>query len=225
MVTTVAIIQARMTSTRLPGKVMMELGGKPVIQHVIERAQRIKGVDKVILAVPSQLKSIPMAMLSNSLGVPAFTGSEDDVLSRYYLAANTYDADVVVRITGDCPLIDPEICSQVVALRRYEVVDYASNVHPRSFPQGLDCECFTFAALARAFVNATETYDREHVTPFIIRHARRTNLASGRFDLSRHRWTLDTIEDLERLRAIFAAGDPADLASTLKLVEPHAVAA
>lgn len=216
---TIAIIQARMTSRRLPGKVMMNLGGKPVLQVVLERAARIIGIDDLVCALPAKVESGTMMALLNRLNVPCVLGPEDDVLARYDAAAEAFKADVIVRITADCPLLDAEVCSQIIALRKFKGADYASNVHPRSYPKGLDCECFTTGVLKRAMSHATEAYDREHVTPWIVRNTARTNLASGRFDLAHRRWTLDTIEDYEFLQKIFQAGDPQTMTDVLAILE------
>lgn len=201
---TVVIIQARMGSTRLRGKMMMEIGGKPMIQHVIENCQKIKNADLVICALPQLDSSKPLSSMAFSLGLSVYYGAELNVLQRYYDAACCYSADVIVRVTGDCPLIDPEICEKVIELRRSENAEYASNVHPRSFPKGLDCEVFTFNALQQAHLNATDPYDLEHVTPYIIRNYPRVNLASGEFGIDHINWSVDTLDDLERVRSIYA---------------------
>lgn len=199
---TVAIIQARMTSERLPGKVMMDICGKPMIAHVIERAQQMKTVDQVVLAVPNGDISQPLLAVGIKYGLLCISGSEKNVLQRYFFAATQSNADVVVRITGDCPLLDPEVSDKVVMLRKRENADYASNVHPRSWPKGLDTEAFTYEALVKAYRNTSEEYDLEHVTPYIIRNSVRVNLPSGRFDLADINWSVDTKKDLERVRSM-----------------------
>lgn len=214
---TVVIIQARMTSKRLPGKMMMPLGSQPVLEHVIERCKRIKLADDVVCAFPVSNDSRPMISCARSLGVTSYVGSEKDVLKRFRDAAVEFKADIVVRITGDCPLIDPAVVDEVIALRKYENAHYASNVWPRSYPKGLDCEVFTINKLIAADQEAKDEYDREHVTPWIVRHTPRVNLASGRFDLARFNWSLDTQADLRRLQAIFALGNPSGLNETLAL--------
>jgi spore coat polysaccharide biosynthesis protein SpsF len=218
---TVCVIQARMGSTRLPGKVMMDLGGEPVISRVIRRCAQIPGVDRLVCAIPDGTENERLAERAQYSGAHVVRGSETDVLGRTRKAAFRWEADIVVRVTSDCPLIDPEICAQVIALRKREGAAYASNVWPRSYPQGLDCEAFTFSALDRANREATEPHDREHVTPWIVRNSARVNLASGRFDLARMRWTLDTSEDLEFARAIYAVREPAGLADTLAILAEH----
>lgn len=212
---TVAIIQARMTSTRFPGKVMAVLGDRPILAHVIERALRIRNCDEVVVASPASHESKLLFDLATKLGVPFVYGSENDVLGRYFVAAEKHEADVIARITADCPLIDPEVCAQIIELRRRENADYASNVHPRSYPKGLDCEVFTFEKLRRANQNATEDYDREHVTPWIIRNSARVNYPSGIFNISELRWTVDYEEDLVFLRVLCKDGIPQTLNDAL----------
>jgi len=226
--TTAVIVQARMGSTRLPGKVMHELAGRPVLEHVLRRCLAIQGVDLVILAVPDEGASISMIDLARRLHVPVFSGPEKDVLERYRGAmvwANNVVArnkiTTVVRITADCPLIDPDVCARVVALRHKQHAIYTSNVHPRSFPHGLDCEAFTADALINAADMATDPADREHVTPWVVRNAKRVNVASGCFDLKWHRWTLDYPEDLEFMRALFRYGDPKSMDDVLGILEDH----
>jgi len=204
-VTTAVIVQARMGSIRLPGKVMKDLAGKSVLAHVLGRCQRIAGADVVVCAVPDEDKSAPLERVASQCGVRVFRGSECDVLARFEGAARCVEANVIMRVTSDCPLIDPDVCGRLVKLRDLERADYASNVHPRSFPQGLDCEIFTMAALQECAATASDAYDREHVTPWMARvsHLRRANLESGRPELSDLRWTLDYPEDLDFLQAVY----------------------
>jgi spore coat polysaccharide biosynthesis protein SpsF (cytidylyltransferase family) len=170
----VAIVQARMTSKRLPGKVMLSLGGEPAIRHVLRRCKEIPGIDKVVCAVPVG-KSKPIRKEALSLGVTVAQGSEHDVLGRYRKAALLVQAEIIMRITADCPLIDPEICGRVLDLME-DGIDYASNVMPRNFPKGFDCECFTYDALERAHKEADDPYDREHVTSWMQRNLYCVNL-------------------------------------------------
>lgn len=205
MTKTAVIVQARFGSTRLPGKVLMMLDGRSVLSHVLERCKAIPGADVVCCAVSETLDSAPVAAEAQTAGVSVFRGSETDVLGRYLGAAEQVKADVVLRITSDCPLIDPVICGEVLALRAREKADYACNVMPRTWPQGLDCEAFTFEWLARAAREATNPYDHEHVTPFIREHAeaRTANLPSPDPALAQHRWTLDTPADLTFFEALW----------------------
>jgi spore coat polysaccharide biosynthesis protein SpsF len=203
-VTTAVIVQARMGSSRLPGKVMEKLGGRTVLEHVLTRCATIPGADLVVCAVPDEVASEPLERVAHACGAKTFRGSEADVLARYLGAARAHGADIVMRVTSDCPLIDPAICGAVLQLRRREAADYATNNMPPSFPHGLDCEAFTTDALAAAGAATTEPHDREHVTPWLRRaeHLKRCNLASDDPSLARHRWTLDYPEDLAFLRAV-----------------------
>ena len=186
---------------------MQPLHGRPVLAHVLERCRRIAGADLVLCAVPDEAGSAPLEKVAVASGARVFKGSERDVLRRYLEAAQMARADVVMRVTSDCPLIDPAICAAVLDLRARESADYVANNMPRSFPHGLDCEAFTVKALAEAASETDDGYDREHVTPWLRRapHFRHANLHSGRTGLSDHRWTLDYPEDLDFLRAVFEA--------------------
>lgn len=204
--TTAIIVQARMKSNRLPGKVAQDLAGKPVLQHVLERCAKIPGADIVVCAMPDESESLPLLTIAAVSGAAVFRGSETDVLSRYAAAAQQVGATVIMRVTSDCPLIDPQVCGEVLSLRAQHGADYATNNMPPTFPHGLDCEATTLDALVEADRNATEAFDREHVTPWIRRasHIKRVNLASNApAILTRHRWTLDYAEDLEFFRSFF----------------------
>ena len=202
---TAAIIQARMGSTRLPGKVMMDLAGRTVLSHVLERCRAIEGVDMVCCAVPEDVASDPVAEEAAVCGVEVFRGSETDVLDRYHKAALAMKADVVLRITSDCPMIDPAVAAHILQLREDENADYACNNLPPSWPHGLDCEAMTFDWLDRAAREATKPPEREHVTPFIRNHpdARKVNLPGPGNGAENHRWTLDTPDDMDFMTALF----------------------
>lgn len=202
---TMVIVQARMGSSRLPGKVLMDLGGRPVLDRVIERCRQIAGVDVVCIAVPEALNSDPVAALALACGAAVHRGPELDVLERYRGAAEALRADYVMRVTSDCPLIDPEVCRQVLALVQSSGADYACNNMPRGFPHGLDCEAFTRAALERCGASARAPAEREHVTPWLRNDAsiRRTALSGPGGEAAQHRWTLDYPEDYEFLQALF----------------------
>jgi len=170
----VAIIQARMGSSRLPGKVLLDIAGKPMIQHVIERTRRAETLDVVMVATTTDEADRPIADFCVSLGIPCTRGSQHDVLDRYYQAAKGHGADIIVRITADCPLIDPGLVDQTVRLiteYRLPKTDFACNRLPppftRSFPIGLDVEACTFAALERAWRDARQPFHREHVMPYL----------------------------------------------------------
>jgi spore coat polysaccharide biosynthesis protein SpsF len=204
--TTAVIVQARMGSTRLPGKVMEDLGGRSVLAHVLTRCAAIPGADTVVCAVPDEPASAPLERIAHVCGARTFRGPETDLLARYLGAAHASGATIVMRVTSDCPLIDPGVCGAVLRLRAEEGADYAANNMPRSFPHGLDCEAFTTAALEAAAAATTARDDREHVTPWLRRNValKRRNLESGDASLAPHRWTLDYPEDLVFLRALVA---------------------
>ncbi|MFY9904391.1 MAG: glycosyltransferase family protein [Terriglobales bacterium] len=201
----VAIIQARMGSTRLPGKVLKDLGGETVLARVVNRVRRAVLVDEVVVATSVLPADDAIARECDALKVACFRGDELDVLDRYYRAAQEFAADVVVRITSDCPLIDPELIDATIRSRLDQKADYASNALVRSYPRGLDVEAFTADALARAWSSATENYQRIHVTPYLYETPGSFKVIStaGGIDHSQYRWTLDTEEDLELIRAIY----------------------
>lgn len=203
--TTVAIIQARMGASRLPGKVLAALGDDPVLAWVVRAARAVPGVDRVAVATSTANGDDPIAAWCAEHGVACHRGSEQDVLDRHALAARQERADVVLRITADCPLLDPQVCGQVLLLLERARVAYASNVDPPSWPDGLDCEVFTAEALRAAAAEATRPADREHVTGFLRNRRRRfpsASLTCPLPGLARERWTLDTPEDLAFLRAV-----------------------
>ena len=200
----VAIVQARTGSTRLPRKVLMEIAGQPMLTWVIRRLQRAKRLHEVIVATTMAPADEAIINECKHLGVPAFRGDEEDVLDRYVQAAATHQAGVVVRVTSDCPLIDPGVVDHIVGAFLDEGPDYASNTIMRTYPRGLDVEVMTGAALARAGREATKPYQRAHVTPYLYQHPDLFRLLSitADADYSRFRWTVDTLEDLSFVRAI-----------------------
>lgn len=198
-----------MGSTRLPGKVMMPLGGRLAIDHVVERAQKIPGVNHTVVATSTRPIDDALAQhCATALGVEVYRGSESDVLDRYYQAAVGHNPEAVVRITADCPLLDPRESGKVLAaFAATSQCDYASNVEVRRYPIGLDTEVVAMAALAMMWKTAVDAYDREHVTEFIVRQPGRFRTASvlADTDLGAQRWTLDRPDDYEFLAGIFAA--------------------
>ena len=201
----VAIIQARMGSTRLPGKVLKDLGGETVLARVVKRARRATLLDEVVVATSGLPADDAIARECEALKVACFRGDEADVLDRYYHAARKFEADVVVRITSDCPLIDPELIDATIRSRLNQQADYASNSLARSYPRGLDVEVFTAHALARAWSAAKEDYQRIHVTPYLYQNPESFKVISvaAEVDYSQYRWTVDTAEDLELVRAVY----------------------
>jgi spore coat polysaccharide biosynthesis protein SpsF (cytidylyltransferase family) len=206
MTVTGIVVQARNGSSRLPGKVLMPLAGRTVLAHVIERCLATDGVDVVCCAVPEGKADDDVAREAARLGAQVFRGSEQDVLDRYWRAAGAFGIDVVMRITSDCPLIDPKVCAAVLRLRVETGADYACNNMPPTWPHGLDCEAVTFAWLERSAQEATEPYEREHVTPYVRRHpeARKVNLPMPGGAAAEHRWTLDNERDYRFLDTLCA---------------------
>jgi len=204
---TIAIIQARMGSTRLPGKVMKDLNGKTVLSHVIERAKQAKMVDDIVIATTIGQTDDCIIAEALKCGAKVFRGSEEDVLCRYYLAAKENSANVVVRITSDCPLIDPKVIDETIDFFKkgnYGIVTNAGNdLSERTYPRGLDVEVFTYEALQDAYNNAREKYQQEHVTPYIYEHAKRIFYYKNSVDYSYHRWTLDTEEDWKLIQKLY----------------------
>jgi spore coat polysaccharide biosynthesis protein SpsF len=217
---TVIIAQARMTSTRLPGKVLKKVLGKPLLEYQIERLKRVNFADEIVIATTTNSTDLPIIELCDRFSISYFRGSEEDVLARYYSAAKEHDADVVVRVTSDCPLIDPQVIDRVIQfyLDNQSQYDYVSNCLERSYPRGMDTEVFSFAALHKAFVETTAQPDREHVTPFIYMHPERYRLAQIFYseNQSSHRWTVDTPEDFELIKKIIEVLYPQNKNFTLE---------
>jgi spore coat polysaccharide biosynthesis protein SpsF len=212
-VRTVAIIQARMGSTRLPGKVFERFAGKSALEHCVTRTARCAAIDDVVIATTSEARDQAIAEACVAHGWRCFRGSEDDVLDRFVGAAREAAADHVVRITSDCPLIDPDVLTALIARYRDDpALDYASTAYPRpTFPLGITAEIVRATALEQAWREDRDPAWREHVTPYLYRHPERFRIAglAADADYSRHRWTLDTPEDAELLRAIFDHTDDA----------------
>ena len=200
----VAIVQARVGSTRLPNKVMQLIGDTPLIGVLLERLSAAGQIDEIVLATSNDAANGPLAEYVSSIGYAVYRGSEDDVLDRYYGAARDFGADAVVRITGDCPLIDAAVVDAVITRFLDSGADYVANDMPSTFPDGLDTEVFTFKALQTAWEQAAAPREREHVTPYI----RESNQFSHQSyahesDESDVRWTVDEPEDFEVIKKIF----------------------
>jgi len=208
--TTLAIIQARMSSSRFPGKVLADLDGLPMIVFMARRVAKCPSIDGVIVATSDESSDDPLAETCRANELTVFRGPLNDVLQRFAMVQAQYSAEVIVRMTGDCPLADPWVIDDLVALRAAEKVRYASNVEPRSYPHGFDCEVFTAETLRRAVSNARNDYDREHVTPWMRSDEaglRRANLQQTP-NVSGLRLTVDHPADLEVIRAVVAAVGP-----------------
>ncbi|HLD89001.1 MAG TPA: UDP-2,4-diacetamido-2,4,6-trideoxy-beta-L-altropyranose hydrolase [Candidatus Nanoarchaeia archaeon] len=206
-----AIIQARTGSTRLPKKVLLDISGKPMLVHVIDRVKMAKKVDEIIIATTTNKKDDVVVNIAKKEEVNFFRGSEEDVLDRYYNAAKQSRADLIVRITSDCTLIDPEIIDRIIGkfqnVFENKKADYASNVHERTFPRGLDVEVFSFKALEKSFKEAKDPVYREHVTAYIYRHPEIFKIcslkASNEYFAPELRFCVDTKEDLALIRKIY----------------------
>lgn len=203
----VVITQARVGSTRLPGKIMKKILGKTVLIHDLDRIKEMKTINKIVVATTDLEEDdiIVKAVNGYDRNIGIYRGSESDVLDRYYKAAKEFNATVIVRITSDCPLIDPKVSDLVVETFLKNDCDYCCNTLPRTFPHGLDTEVFSFEALERVWEEAKSPYEREHVTPYIREDTnkfRRINVKNND-DLTHLRWTLDYPEDFEFITKIY----------------------
>lgn len=200
-----AIIQARMSSTRLPGKVLKKLAGISVLQHVVNRVKSVANIDNVVVATTNLDVDLAIIQECENIGVDYFAGDSDNVLQRYYETASHFNAQIIIRITSDCPCISPKVLSQMIEYYLIKKPDYLSNTIERSFPRGLDVEIFNFASLKKAYDNAAKDYEKEHVTPYIYQHPDKFNIESfiDKVDNSKHRCTLDTIEDWQLIEKIY----------------------
>lgn len=201
----VVIVQARMTSTRLPGKVLLPALGRPLLAWQLDRLRQVRNDVRVAVATTTERTDDPIVGLCESMGIPVVRGSEDDVLGRYHLAAEQLRADPIIRVTSDCPLIDPDITRAVLQLYETTGSDYVSNTLERTFPRGLDTEAMSRGALDTAWREASAPFEREHVTPYLYRNPDRFQLTNFRndFDEGERRWTIDTPADLAFVRAVF----------------------
>jgi spore coat polysaccharide biosynthesis protein SpsF len=202
-----AIVQARMGSTRLPGKALLDIEGRSMLARVVDRVRRARTVTQIVVATPDGPMDDVLADHARTLNIDVFRGREDDVLDRYYQAAQQHQLDVVVRITSDCPLIDPELIDEVVRpiLGPGARVDYSANTVARTFPRGLDVEAVPFAALERVWREAESPHERAHVFPYLYEHPALFSVVglSNPVDRSHMRWTVDTPEDLAFIRAVY----------------------
>lgn len=201
------LMQARMGSSRLPGKTLTEVEGKPLLEHIINRVEASRYLERIVVATTTLAEDDLLASSASQCGVDVFRGHAEDVLDRFYQAARQIGATVIVRLTADDPFKDPEVIDNVIAeyLRRAPEIDYVSNTLEPTYPEGLDVEVFSFAALEAAWREAERPSDREHVTPYIYRFPERFRIAQVRHsqDLSSLRWTLDYPEDLIFTREVY----------------------
>ncbi|PAJ72200.1 hypothetical protein CJF42_22530 [Pseudoalteromonas sp. NBT06-2] len=204
-----AIIQARMGSTRLPGKVLKPLLGKPMLAHQISRIKKCTKIDKLVIATSNLEQDNDIYKLAQSFNIPCYRGSQDNVLKRFYEASLVYSPTHIVRLTADCPVIDAKLIDDVIALHLSENNDYTANCEENkyTFPDGLDVEIFSFQALLSSYKNATNKSDLEHVTPYIIEHSDifKLGILHQEENWSYMRLTVDNIEDFQLIEHIYKA--------------------
>lgn len=226
----VAIVQARMGSSRLPGKVLKDIAGQPMLTWVVDRACRAELVTEVVVATTTDPADDAIEALCQERGYPIYRGSVFDVLDRFYRAAQEFHADIVVRLTADCPLIDPTVIDRTVEALLESGADFSANRLPppwkRTYPIGLDTEVVTFPALDRAWREAKLPYEREHVMPYLYDDPDRFKIqvVDAHQDYGQMRWTVDTLEDLQAVRKIFELfGKRKDFSwlEVLELVDAH----
>jgi spore coat polysaccharide biosynthesis protein SpsF len=218
----VAIVQARMGSQRLPGKTLADIGGKPLLAHVVDRCEATESIDRVILATTSNAEDAALLRWAESRALQAFAGDPEDVLNRFYHVASQSRVDVIVRVTADDPFKDPALMDEMIcSFKSLRDLDYMSNVLDPTYPEGLDTEIFTPAALKRAWEEATLASEREHVTPYIWKHPDSFRLYSYKLDrdLSHLRWTIDYPEDLEFARAVVEHLDDSAMFGMTEILE------
>lgn len=226
-VSTLAILQARMTSTRFPGKVLAPLAGAPLVIRQLERIGRAETLDGIVVATSSDATDDELVAVVEAFGVPVVRGSLDDVLARFVTAMDEFHPDVVVRLTADCPLTSPMVIDQVVSAFMESDVDYASNTMQPSFPDGLDVEVVKAAVLRAIAAESTNPAEREHVTLGVYRRHERYSIRNvlGERDLSDLRWTVDTPEDYRFVTGVydelFVSNPEFDLDDVLEYLERH----
>ena len=216
-----------MGSERLPGKVLLPVLGKPLLAYELERLRRAKEISKIVVATTTDSQDDAIEKFCKNFDVACFRGDEAHVLKRYYDCAEKFSADIVVRVTEDCPLIKPGVVDRLIETAIEEDLDYVSNTLERTFPRGLDCEVFKFSVLKTAYLEATDPYEIEHVTAFLYRRPESFELANlpCKENLSAHRWTVDTKEDFELIRRILESLYPKTtefgLRDILRLLKKH----
>lgn len=200
------IVQARMGSTRLPGKVLMQINNKPILYHLIKQLEFSKEINKVVIATTTLEEDLEIVKFAKKNNIEFFIGSNNDVLDRYYQCAKEFSFSVIVRITGDNPLIDPLIVDKVIRCFKDNTHDYVSNTMFRTFPYGTEVEVFSFNALEKAWKNARKPSEREHVTSFIYKNKTKfkTFNLTNKINLSRFRWTVDRLNDLKLVKKIIS---------------------
>lgn len=217
----VGIIQARMGSTRLPGKVLQDLNGNTMLSRVISRLRGTPSIDQVIVATTNLAKDDSIVDECQKHAASYWRGDEYDVLDRYFQSAKAAQADIIVRVTSDCPLIDPQVTDKTIRAFLEETPDYAANTLTRTYPRGLDTEVFSMRTLSRTWQQAKKAYEREHVTPYIIEHPAEFRLLSieADNDYSGHRWTVDTPEDLAFVREVYRRFEGREIFSWREVID------
>ena len=200
-----AIIQARCGSTRFPNKVFADINGKPLLWHVVDRLRYTKTIDDIVIATTTNKMDDQIELWATEEGVKCYRGSEDDVLNRYYSASVAFPSDAVVRVTADDPFKEPAVIDKVVNMLWEEKCDLVTNNFPPSFPEGLDCEAFTFETLEKMEQSANDSFEREHVTQYVYHNPSYFKVGNITSDvcLSSYRWTIDTKEDYNMVKAIY----------------------
>lgn len=203
----VAIIQARCGSTRLPQKVLLDLNGKTVLNQVVNRVKKSKYINEVVVATTNSSKDDLIVIECEKIGCKYFRGDEFNVLDRYYHCAKKYNADVVIRITSDCPFIDSTIIDDMIRYFKYKNCEILNNIgksiKDRTYPRGFDTEIFEFLVLEKAFKNAIESYQKEHVTPYIYENFQNIHLYKNEINYSKYRLTLDTEKDYKLIKKLY----------------------
>lgn len=202
-----AIIQARMGSSRLPGKILKEVNGKALLFYQIERLRQSDEIDQLVIATTVEQQDNQIVEFCKKHKVDYYRGSESDVLARYYQTWKEYGGDIIVRLTSDCPIIDPMIVDEIIRYYKTNKYDYVSNTIERTFPRGLDTEVFSKKVLEKTYKLATLERDREHVTAYIYTHPEIFTIGSyiGLQDYSNYRWTVDTQEDYLLIKNLLEA--------------------
>ena len=220
------MIQARTGSTRLPKKVLSKIEEKPLIWHVINRVKRVHGIKQIVLVTTRKKEDEILIRIANKSNILSFTGDTYDVLNRYYQCASQFDADPIIRITGDCPLIDHTLVENMLKFYNHNDFDYVSNTLFPTFPDGLDVEIFSFKTLSKMAKNARMKSEREHVTSYILNHPKqfKTLNFKNKTNLANYRWTVDTYKDLKFVRKIYSKMRPCKvfaMNSVLKVISKN----
>ena len=207
---TTIIIQARTGSSRLPGKVLAKIQNKPMVWHVINRAKKVRNVNQIILVTTNNKIDKILLKIAKDNKILSFAGSETDVLDRYYKTSLEFGADPIVRITADCPLIDPLLVEKMIEFYKKNKYDFVANNIIPTFPDGLDVSIFSFFILKKAWINAKLKSEREHVVPYMIKNKQKFKIFNYKNsqDLSHLRWTIDEKEDLKFVRKIYSLMKP-----------------